>query len=84
MYLSSVGAVLLPLLAPLEDLVDLPHQLVGQRRQIEEDAVPIDGVGDLVLYDQLEYLYLAAPLLCCGEAPYHELSVYGIHLLHNI
>ena len=43
-YLSSVGTVLLPLLAPLEELVDLPHQLVGQRRQIEEDAVPIDGV----------------------------------------
>ena len=41
-YLSSVGAVLLPLLAPLDDL-DLPHQLVGQRRQIEEDAVIIDG-----------------------------------------
>ena len=50
---------MLPLLALLDDLVDLPHQLVGQRRQIEEDAVPIDGVGGLVLYNQLEYLYVA-------------------------
>ena len=72
---------MLPLLAPLEDLVDLPYQLVGQRRQIGEDAAIIDGVGDLVLYNQLEYLYVAPLLLCCGEAPYHELSVYGFHFV---
>ena len=76
--------LLLPLLAPLDDLVDLSHQLVGQRRQIEEDAVHIDGVGDLVLYNQLEYLYIALPLLYCGEAPYHELSVYEIHFIYSI
>ena len=55
LYTNSY-VLLLPLLAPLEDLVDLPRQLVGQRRHIEEDAVPIDGVGDLVLYNQLESL----------------------------
>ena len=71
---------MLPLLAPLDDLVDLLRQLVGQRRQIEEDAVIIDGVCYLVLYNQLEDLYVAFPLLYCGEALYHELSVCGIHV----
>ena len=72
--------LLLSLLVHLDDLVDLLRQLVGQRRHIEKDAVHIDGVGDLVLYNQLEYLYVAFPLLYCGEALYHELSVRGIHL----
>ena len=75
---------MLPLLAPLGDLVDLPHQLVRQRRHIEQDAVHIDGVGDIVLYNQLEYLYVASPLLYCGEAPYPELPVNGIYLLYNM
>jgi len=69
--------LLLSLLVHLDDLVDLLRQLLGQRRHTEEDAVHIDCVGDLVLYNQLEYLYVAPPLYC-GEAPYHELSVYGI------
>ena len=46
--------LLLSLLVQLDELVDLLRQLVGQRRQIEEDAVHIDGVGDLVLYNQLD------------------------------
>ena len=77
--------LLLSLLVHLDDIVDLLRQLVGQRRQIEEDAVIIDGVCYIVLYNQLEYLYVAPPLLYCGEAPYHELSVYGIcFVIYNI
>ncbi len=72
--------LLLSLLVHLDDIVDLLRQLVGQRRQIEEDAVHIDGVCYLVLYNQLEYLYIAPPLLYCGEALYHGLSVCGIHI----
>ena len=71
---------MLPLLAPLDDIVDLPHQLLGWRRHIEEYAVIIDGVGDVVLYNELEYCYIALPLLYTGETPYHELSVNGIHV----
>ena len=51
------------LLVPLDDLLYLLRQLVGQRRQIEEYAVHIDGVCYLVPYNQLEYLYVAPPLL---------------------
>ena len=42
-------ATLLSLLAPLEDLVNLPRQFVGQRRQVEVYAVPSDGVVYLFL-----------------------------------
>jgi len=48
-------------------------------RHIEEDAVIIDGIRDVVLYDQLENLYVAFPLLYRGETPYHVLPVYEIH-----
>ncbi|MFM7986960.1 MAG: hypothetical protein ACKPKO_47365, partial [Candidatus Fonsibacter sp.] len=51
--------MLLPIIAPLDDIVDLPRQLVGQRRHIEEDAVIIDGIGDVVLYNEPEYCYIA-------------------------
>ena len=37
-----------------------------------------------MLYNQLEYLYGASPLIYRGETPYHEMSVYGINLLYNI
>ena len=63
--------LLLSLLVPLDDIVDLLRQLVGQRRQIEEDAVIIDGVCYLVLCNQLEYLYVAfsSALLRQGALP---------------
>jgi len=48
--------------------------------RLNKYAIHTDGVGDLVLYNQLEYLYVEPPLLYCGEAPCHELSVYGIRL----
>ena len=41
-------ATLLALLAPLENLVDLSHDLAGQRRQVEEDAVLVPRVLYLV------------------------------------
>ena len=69
----------LALLAPLEDIVDLSHHLVRQRRQIEEDAVTIDRVVDLVIYDQVEDLDVAALLPGGGDVPYHDLPAYGIY-----
>ncbi|MFM7990137.1 MAG: hypothetical protein ACKPKO_63560 [Candidatus Fonsibacter sp.] len=69
---------MLPILAPFDDLVDLPYQLLGQRQDIEEYSVIIDGVGDVVLYNQLAYLYVASPLLYRGETPYHELDPFVI------
>ncbi len=49
-------------------------------RHIEEYAVIIDGIGNVMLYNELEYCYIAFPLLHRGETPYHELYVNGIHV----
>ena len=37
-----------------------------------------------MLYNELEYCYIAFFLLHRGDTPYHELSVYGIHVWYII